>query len=117
MLAERLVADELQRRSKAASGDQPSGSRPGRPCPESGVNWNVVPVTTEPAGTVIVTLLEVSVPFPELMETGAASGVRRASTGTVPTPCSTKTSRSTVVVVGELLDATRNTCESVTCSE
>src|SRR5579872_1133754 len=102
------MAEELARKSKAARGDQPSGNNPGRPCPVRDVNWKVVPSLTVPAGTVIVTLPAVRVPPADPMETGAASGVRRASTGTVPTPSCTNTSRSTVVLAGEALEALTN---------
>src|SRR5690242_2830637 len=38
------------------------------------------------------------------METGAATGLMRASTGTVPTPDCKKTSRSTVTIAGVPVD-------------
>src|SRR5579864_379047 len=101
------MADELARKSNAARGDQPSGRSPGRPWPESGVSWKVVPSPTAPEGTVMLTLPTVKVPPADPIATGAESGVKRASTGTVPTPSCTNTSRSTVVVAGAALDALR----------
>src|SRR5947209_11131620 len=117
ILAERFDAEEVARRSKAASGDQPRGSSPGSPWPERGVSWKLVPSSTVPAGMLMLRFVAVKVPPADPIETGLASGVRRASTGTVPTPSCTKTSRSTVVVAGAALEAVTNRCESLTCSE
>src|SRR5581483_698581 len=85
------------RRSNAESGDQPSGNNSGSPWAESGVSWNRVSGPTTPPGTVttttgstgVVAPLDAldaveSVPPSAPIVTAAASGVSRASTGTVP---------------------------------
>src|SRR5947209_20313621 len=114
-VAEMLATDELARTSKAAMGDHPRGSSPGKPCPERDVSCMVVPSITVPAGIERATLPDLTVPPAEPTGTGAARGVTRASTGTVPTPSCTNTSRSTVVLPG-LLTCT-NTWESLYSSE
>ncbi len=55
---------------------------------------------TPPAGTEIVREPLLSEPPAELIGIAGASGVMRASTGTVPTPDWTDTSRSTLTVAG-----------------
>src|SRR5689334_24269910 len=95
------MAEEVALRSNAARGDQPMGKSPGNPCPVRDVNWKLVPSPTTPEGTVRLIFPAVNVPPAEPIAIGAASGVRRASTGTVPTPSCTNTSRSTVVVAGD----------------
>src|SRR6267378_7736347 len=88
------------RRSKAATGDHPSGNRPGRPCCESEVRWKFVAEETAPGATETVIEPFLSEPPAELIGMAAAICVMRASTGTVPTPACRKTSRSTETIAG-----------------
>ncbi len=95
------AAPSLVRRSNAASGDQPSGSRPGRPWGDSGVRRTPVAAARAPAGIVTASdapgTAAFTVPTPGPTDTGAANAVSRASTGTAPVPTDTGSSRSTDV--------------------
>src|SRR5262245_48261649 len=102
MLAVNAAEVEVSsRRSKDVRGDQPRGSRPGRPCWDTVVRRKFTDELTTPGRR--ETVMEPLTSEPPLGPIGMAgeSGVRRASRGKVPTPLCTKISRSTVVV-GEI---------------
>ena len=99
------TASPPRRRSKAARGDHPSGSRVGRPWGESGVRRTGVSSvsasasidTTRPSSPGGGRVSGGSSPPPTPSVTGSPSGVSRASIITVPTSGVTATSRSTAV--------------------
>src|SRR5260370_17333516 len=74
------------RKSKETSGDHPKGNNPGKPCGDRPVSWKGVDALTAPAGTLILTVPAARVPPVASILVEEASGLRRASMGTVPTP-------------------------------
>lgn len=115
--------DVSARRSNAVIGDQPSGKGAGRPWGDNNVRWKFVAEATAPGATAIVSAPAVSDPPDVPMEVGALTDVKRASTGTVPTPLCRNISRSTVTVAGIPADAfgavlmLKNRCELFEGSE